>query len=752
MNGVLSVLTILCSTVFAQTDDQKAEHVENGSLYYMTSDQTYYRDEEGNPAEGYGYWPIAHGLQNFAAAYQRTRNTVYRDGMKSVLKGIRDYNYYQRGTYKNDYYDDLEWLGLACFSAYKATGDNEYIDAIHEIWGYIKTGFDDTRGVMAWRTGCNPACNNSIGNSPAIIMGLKLYQLEGDPANLDMAKRIYTWMKANVVNSDGAIWDGPDNFNPGWLFSYNQGMFIGAALMLNQVTGEQHYIDDAIVASEYIMNHKLFDPGVFYLNETGGGDGGLFKGIFARYFTEFVRLSNLNEIQKKRYYSVIRQTGDYVWKNGINKSTYIGGSNWNNTNETEFSSHQSAVHLFESIASLNKVHVYQDINYAGRYSQLKLGSYTTSQLQNWDVANNGITSFSIPVGYKIIVYENDNFTGASKTFTANTKWLADWNDRISSIQIEEQNSIVSLFNDIDFGGNKANLNVGEYTLTDLTAQGFFDNTLTSLSIKEGYKVIAYEDDNFSGNTTTYTQTINWIGNFNDKVSSIKVLPNGTANLENTYFIQNRASGLYMDVNGGIDATANGIAIIQTNFNGNTNQQFEITDKGNGAYAIVAKHSNKCLDVAGISEETGALIHQWDYLGSANQRFILVPVDNDYYKLIAEHTGMVAEASTTNNGEQLHQFDNHTNTSAHWKFLPADAILGNDHLQETISSLYPNPTNSKLHFNTSEATITIYDATGKSILSTYTTTNEIDVSTLKNGLYTIEFKTDETTRIEKFIKE
>ena len=123
----------------------------------------------------------------------------------------------------------------------------------------------------------------------------------------------------------------------------------------------------------------------------------------------------------------------------------------NNTNETDFSSHQSAVHLFESIASLNKVHVYQDINYAGRYSQLKLGNYTTAQLQTWGVANNGITSLSVPIGYKVIVYENDNFTGASKTFTANSNWLADWNDRISSIQIVEQNSIVSLFNDIDFG-------------------------------------------------------------------------------------------------------------------------------------------------------------------------------------------------------------------------------------------------------------------------------------------------------------
>ena len=89
-------------------------------------------------------------------------------------------------------------------------------------------------------------------------------------------------MKANVLNANGGIWDSPGNFNEGWQFSYNSGMFIGACLELSLVTGQQSYIDDGITASEFMMNFRNYNGGVFWLNETGQGDGGLFKGIFAK--------------------------------------------------------------------------------------------------------------------------------------------------------------------------------------------------------------------------------------------------------------------------------------------------------------------------------------------------------------------------------------------------------------------------------------------------------------------------------------
>ncbi|HYG38933.1 MAG TPA: glycoside hydrolase family 76 protein [Cytophagales bacterium] len=441
----VQLLLLFLGTAFfakAQVADQRAENMQIGlQNIFMSADQSYYKfnsASDNNPYV-YGYWVIAHGLETLADAYQRTRNVVYYNRMKSILAGIRKYNLYEAGTYRNDYYDDLEWLGLASLNCYFATKDTEFLDAAHQIWAEIKTGYSG--GKMSWRKGCTTPCNNSIANSPAIVMAVKLYKLANDAANLQMAKDIHAWMKANVFNANGGIWDSPGNFDENWQFSYNSGMFISASLELYLVTGTQSYLDDAIKACEFMMNFRNYDGGVFFLNETGQGDGGLFKGIFAKSFIDFVRMGNLTPSQRDRYMQVIQYTANYVWDRAVNKSNYLTSPNWSvmPSGTIDLSTHLSGVHLFESVASLNKVHAYRDINYSGFYSQLAPGMYTLAQLQAKGITDNDITSLTIPSGYSVTVYENDNFSGASATYTSNQTWLASWNDRISSLRIVAPN-------------------------------------------------------------------------------------------------------------------------------------------------------------------------------------------------------------------------------------------------------------------------------------------------------------------------
>lgn len=427
----------------AQTADERAESLQNATnTLYMSADKSYYKynNTSDNNPYGYGYWIHAHTLETLADAYQRTRNAVYKDRMKSIIAGIRKYNLYGAGTYNNDYYDDLEWLCLASFNCYNATKDPEFLDAVHQIWEEIKTGYSNES--MSWKKECTTPCKNSIANSPAIVIAAKLYQLEGDKTNLKMAKDIQAWMKTNVLNAQGGIWDSPTNKNPDWQFSYNSGMFIAGCLELYLVTGEQSYIDDGVTAAEFMMNYKNYNGGVFFLNENGQGDGGLFKGIFARYFIEFVRLGNLTQTQKDRYLSVINFTANYVWTKAVNKSNFLISPDWNTEPKgtIDLSTQTTGLHLFESAASLNKVHVYQNINYGGFYSQLSTGTYTLAQLQARGISDNDITSLAIPSGYVVTVYENDNFKGTSKTFTANIPWLSEWNDKISSIKITKTSS------------------------------------------------------------------------------------------------------------------------------------------------------------------------------------------------------------------------------------------------------------------------------------------------------------------------
>lgn len=764
---------ILGAGFFAHAQDDRAENMQQAlQNIFMSADQSYYKfnSTSDNDPYVYGYWVTAHALETLADAYQRTRNVVYYNRMKSILAGIRKYNRYGAGTYHNDYYDDLEWLCLACFNCYNATKDPEFLDAVHQIWTEIKTGYSG--GKMSWRKGCTTPCNNSIANSPAIVIAVKLYKLEHDNANLQMAKDIHAWMKANVFNANGGIWDSPGNFDENWQFSYNSGMFLSACLELYIVTGTQSYLDDAIKACEYMMNFRNYHGGVFFLNENGQGDGGLFKGIFAKAFADFVRMGNLSASQRDRYLQVIHYTGNYAWNKAVNKSNFLIGPDWSvlPSGTIDLSTHTSGVHLYESIASLSKVHVYQDIHYSGFYSQLPKGTYTLAQLQARGIADNDITSMTVPAGYSVTVYENSNFTGASKAFTANTQWLSDWNDRISSVKIADVSGPVTGYQNVNFDGYAAGLDVGDYTLAQLQAKGIVDNDITSLKIAQGFKVTIYDGDNFTGASNVYTADTGWLADWNDRVTSLRVRPHGDQSLSGIYELQNRNSSLYMDVSGGPSSTGDGVNIHQWSLAQATNQQFLFEHTGDGAYKITAVNSGKALDVNSGGKDNGINVQQWSYYGFNNQQLIAVATGDGYYKLIAKHSGKLIEVAgfSTSNGGAIQQWENVNQSSGMWKLLRPTSSSARSGGSETIllseengNSIYPNPgKNGELIIALSKPSkqvwVSINDGQGKVLMKEQRQVKNskvsVSVSSLSSGMYIIQVTDSEHTWTRKYFKE
>jgi hypothetical protein len=77
--------------------------------------------------------------------------------------------------------------------------------------------------------------------------------------------------------------------------------------------------------------------------------------------------------------------------------------------------------------------VYQDINYAGPSQVLDVGRYDVGQLS---IGNDTISSAKVPPGWKVTLYQEAGFRGATKVLTADTPALLDFNDRTSSIVIE----------------------------------------------------------------------------------------------------------------------------------------------------------------------------------------------------------------------------------------------------------------------------------------------------------------------------
>lgn len=79
---------------------------------------------------------------------------------------------------------------------------------------------------------------------------------------------------------------------------------------------------------------------------------------------------------------------------------------------------------------------YKDCNYAGTAVGLNVGTYTLSQLNSKGILNDDISSVKVNSGYKVTLYWDDNFAGATKVLTGDMACDGTWNDKTSSIKIE----------------------------------------------------------------------------------------------------------------------------------------------------------------------------------------------------------------------------------------------------------------------------------------------------------------------------
>lgn len=422
-------------TLYSNAAEQLQQTTHNT---YISGNGIYYTH---TPDSGFDFWWNANGLDALTEGYIRTRSETYKSRMKTLLHGIRD----THGRYTNDYYDDMEWLTLASIKAYKATGDGEYLDVANLIWTDILTGRSPQYlNAITWNKDCHPSCKNAISNSPAAYAAAQLYRISGDAQKLQYAKEIHAFVKGKLVAPNGGVYDGWEavpnvvNTNPGWVFSYNVGMYLAASLELYQITSDQTYLNDAVKAAEYVLTERTVD-GVIYTNEGGQGDGGLFKGIFLRSFANLAREGALPIETRKRYADIIKYNAQILLKRGMRSDNLVGPV-WNSLPASntvlEYSTQLSGIMLLEAAVSVDQVVAYQDINFGGYGSRFSLGQYNTAQMIARGARDNDITSLIIPPNVQVTLYDGDNFTGASVKLTANTGWIGgDWNDRVSSMII-----------------------------------------------------------------------------------------------------------------------------------------------------------------------------------------------------------------------------------------------------------------------------------------------------------------------------
>ena len=311
-----------------------------------------YFNYDNNGKADFHYWPQAHALDVLVDAYNRTGSSLYKNYFGQWYEGVKARN---GNSFYNEYYDDMEWNALAMLRTFQATGDVKFKEAALQIWEYIKEGWtEDAGGGILWKRG--DYTKNACSNGPACILAARLYREFGDVTNKEWAVKIYGWEKSTLFNSsNGIIYDHIDNGQvTTWIFTYNQGTFIGSAVELYKIFSEKAYLNDAVLAANYTIS-SLVDNSI--LKSEGTGDGGLFKGIFIRYFTELIQQDRLEAQDRNRYIQFIRHNAETLWTQGTVKPAILYGPSWRTKpsgTTTGLTEQTSGCMLIEAMALLNK--------------------------------------------------------------------------------------------------------------------------------------------------------------------------------------------------------------------------------------------------------------------------------------------------------------------------------------------------------------------------------------------------------------
>ena len=328
---------------------------ESTYITFLAADgKTFKQNNTGST--NFHYWPNAHVLDVFTVVYLRTKNDSYKQRMKSLLIGMKEKN---GGTYINNYYDDMEWLALSSLRAFEATNDQAYLDVATLLWTDIKTGLNDNQGGgIAWKKD-QLGYKNTPANAPAIIFACRIYKLQNRPEDLAFAKQLYGWLKDKLVDpTTGIVWDGINRNGDGiidksWLFTYNQGVFVGAALELFKVTQETGYLSDAVrTANTSIKSNEIAPSGI--LKNENQGDGGLFKGILVRYFTLLSKETAVTATDRSNLTKFLKFNAETLSNKGIARPALTISPDWNNkpSGNTDLTTQLSGLMLIEAAASL----------------------------------------------------------------------------------------------------------------------------------------------------------------------------------------------------------------------------------------------------------------------------------------------------------------------------------------------------------------------------------------------------------------
>lgn len=333
----------------------RAEQAFNSltSLYLDTTRGIFFSDNNRNTS--LNYWWQAHGLNAIVDASRRVNDDRYSGLINDFYSGIDRAN----NGFINDFFDDMSWMGIALTRSYLLTDRDVYLNTARMLWEDIITGWNSQQGGgISWNKQM-PYYKNTPSNATSAILSFRLYEITGEEKYLAMGDSIMNWLHQTLVDeATGLVWDGigregGDHIDKDWLFTYNQGTYIGACVIYYDITVEEVWLERAVSTADNAMVDFMGKGHV--LKDEGAGDGGLFKGILVRYLKLLTDGEYLDAEKDTAYSSFIKENAETLWKYGKSADfPYLFNHDWteNPSGPVDLSVQLSGVFLLEACADL----------------------------------------------------------------------------------------------------------------------------------------------------------------------------------------------------------------------------------------------------------------------------------------------------------------------------------------------------------------------------------------------------------------
>ncbi len=393
------------------------------------------------------------------------------------------------------YYDDNAWIARAFMELYEKNGNANNLARAREIIAFSMSGENigsDPGGGIRFHEG-DRSGQCLCATAPTLLTGLMIYQAIGVKQYLTDALRLYNWVKGEGFG-----------FGPGFR-GYENAVIAQAAIRLYRITGDVTYWNDAKHLG-LAMESAYIDLSTRSLKETGQWGGQEMTNAYVRLYEVDGDVNWLNIAAGFLSFLHDRckdKNGQYpeLWNTpGVTANPML--------------LHQATAARAFAIMSTtpggvrkapDPVTVFKDCNYAGTAAAgFFMGRYSRAALIFSGISDNEISSLKVQPGYRVTLYDQDNFQGNSVVKTSDEGCLAGegWNDRARSMVIDVIDAVVMVYNDCNYKGRGVHLSPGDYTQAQLQARGIRTDDIASLSAAPGVEIHAFEADNFAGREVT----------------------------------------------------------------------------------------------------------------------------------------------------------------------------------------------------------------------------------------------------------